>query len=101
MIPADILTAILAIALIVIPPCLMMYFAVRDTARKRARPVEPETHGDQGGMPVEPRRAVARPKAPKTGSGLPIGMDGKGRLLYPRDIYKPWKPGDMTRNDGY
>ena len=89
--------------------------AVRD---KRARLVEPDTHGDDGGRPTfvghqltahEPRQS--RPKAPETGSGLHVGAEAHGkprdwpptvpkipqkRFWGTRHIYKPWKAGDMT-----
>ena len=76
-IPADILTALLAIGLAVVPTWLVLRWAVRAVARKRARLVKPETHGDDGGWPPNLpdllKRHRPRPKAPETGSGLHVG----------------------------
>ena len=49
---ADILTAILVIGLAVIPTWLVLRWAGRAVARKRARLVEPSTYGDDGGRPA-------------------------------------------------
>ena len=53
---ADILTALLVISLVVTPTWLALRWARRAVARKRARPVEPETHGDDGGRAIYPRK---------------------------------------------
>ena len=96
MISEDILTAMdillrwsltaLVWASVIVLTWLVLRWAGRAVARKRARLVwpagwrdkdrnEPDDCGDQGGMPepVDPRHA--RPKAPETGSGLLVRKD--------------------------
>ena len=65
-IPPNILTAIAVIAIGGPLAWLALRWAVRAVARKRARLVEPSTHGDDGGRPALDR------------------------------TLKPWRAGDMT-----
>lgn len=112
MIPADILTILNILAWFL---CALMWVCLavlvyellrwtgRAAARKRARLVEPDNCGDQGGHPtavelhqagkqptaVEQQRH-ARPKAPQIGCGLPAGVRSSDQGGLPM----PASPGD-------
>jgi len=83
MIPPEILLAIFVVLIVAAAWAVLAGLGAR-IAQRRQELVEPETYGDQGGMPVESRWPSSHHKAPETGSGLPAW----GRTS------APWKAGD-------
>ena len=54
MIPADILLVLILVLILVVPFAVLARLGAR-IAAKRARLVEPETQGDDGGWPIDAR----------------------------------------------
>ncbi len=112
------------VLLLAIPICLAaiwLFQRAREARRRHVRP--PRTYGDEGGHPQPVKLFVipkvlkrklgqygtvgfcsgkqecarrSRAKAPETGSDLPAGAETHDGQALRRDIYKPWKVGDMT-----